>query len=263
MDNLEQRMGIADTVCVCCNGEKESVVHLFFQCAMTRAIWFGLNCYCRSELLNINNCEEFVKVVTGDLDFLEHAPLRIAITLEAMWNLRNQILHNKELKVNLVSVIGNMELMILEYIRSIKGRWQKPPPGTIKINLDAAVNPDFTAVAAVARDDRGGWGGGGNLIAWAKKQVYCDAIEVETAAFTWALKLASLEGYKKIMNESDSKLCIDALNDDCENSCWNIKIVLENVLYLKSSFLSCSLLLMPWLRLSLPQTVKLLTQVSL
>ena len=82
--------------------------------------------------------------------------------------------------------------------------------------------------------------GGEILEAWAKKQVYCDAIEVEAAAFTWALKLASLEGYKKIMNESDSKLCIDALNDDCGNSCWNIRTVLENVLYLKSSFLSCS-----------------------
>jgi len=117
MDNLEQRMGIADTVCVCCNGEKESVVHLFFQCTMARAIWFGLNCYYRSELLNINSCEVLVKVVTGDLDLPEHAPLRIAITLEAMWNLRKQILHNKELKVNLVSVIGNME----EHIRSTKG----------------------------------------------------------------------------------------------------------------------------------------------
>ena len=131
MDNLEQRMGIADTVCVCCNGKEESVVHLFFQCTMVRAIWLGLKYYYRSELLRgclvfkkpslINSCEDFVKVVTGDLDFPEHAPLRIAITLEAMWNLRNQILHNKELKVNLVSVIGNMELMILEHIRSTKG----------------------------------------------------------------------------------------------------------------------------------------------
>lgn len=85
MDNLEQRMGIADTVCVCCKGVKESV-YLFLQCTMT-----------------------------GDLDIPEHAPLRKAITLE------DQILHNKELKVNLVSVIGNMELMILEHIRSTKG----------------------------------------------------------------------------------------------------------------------------------------------
>ena len=38
MDNLEQRMGIADTVCVCCNGEKESVVHLFFQCTMAKTL---------------------------------------------------------------------------------------------------------------------------------------------------------------------------------------------------------------------------------
>lgn len=38
MDNLEQRMGIANTVCVCCNGEKESVVHLFFQCTMAKTL---------------------------------------------------------------------------------------------------------------------------------------------------------------------------------------------------------------------------------
>ena len=45
-------------------------------------------------------------------------------------------------------------------------------------------------VAAVARDDRGEI-----LKAWAKKQEYCDAFEAEAAAFTWALKLASLGGY--------------------------------------------------------------------
>ncbi|KAK7856556.1 hypothetical protein CFP56_022601 [Quercus suber] len=198
-------MGIADTVCVCCNGEKESVVHLFFQCTMARAIWFGSNCYYRSELLNINSCQDLVKVVTGDLDFPEHAPLRIAITLEAMWNLRNQILQNKELKVNLVSVIGNMDdgTNDIGAYQINKGRWQKPPPGTIKINIDAAVNPDFTAVDAVARDD-----GGEILEAWAKKQVYCDAIEAEAAAFTWALKLASLEGsvlIEQISNNIDFK----------------------------------------------------------
>lgn len=37
-------------------------------------------------------------------------------------------------------------------------------------------------VAAVARDDRGEI-----LKAWAKKQEYCDAIEAEAAAFTWAV----------------------------------------------------------------------------
>lgn len=61
-------------------------------------------------------------------------------------------------------------------------------------------------VAAVARDD-----GGEILKAWAKKQEYCDAIEAEAAAFTWALKLASLGGYQKIMTESDSKPCVDEL----------------------------------------------------
>ena len=60
--------------------------------------------------------------------------------------------------------------------------------GTIKINM--LQTQILQLVAAVARDDRGEI-----LKAWAKKQEYCDAFEAEAAAFTWALKLASLGGY--------------------------------------------------------------------
>ena len=80
----------------------------------------------------------------------------------------------------------------------------KTTSGTIKINM--LQTQILQLVAAVARDDRGEI-----LKAWAKKQEYCDAIEAEAAAFTGALKLASLGGYQKIMIESDSKLCIDEL----------------------------------------------------
>lgn len=80
----------------------------------------------------------------------------------------------------------------------------KTTSGTIKINM--LQTQILQLVAAVARDNRGKI-----LKDWAKEQEYCDAIEAEAAAFTWALKLASLGGYQKIMIKSDSKLCIDEL----------------------------------------------------
>nr|POF20206.1 hypothetical protein CFP56_35992 [Quercus suber] len=82
-----------------------------------------------------------------------------------------------------------------------------PPSGWIKLNVDAAVAESSSALAVVARDDKGI-----ASKAWSKIHHPCPPIVAEVNAILWAAQLAIQERWSHIIIEGDAKRCFDSLS---------------------------------------------------
>uniref|UniRef100_A0A2N9H629 Reverse transcriptase domain-containing protein n=1 Tax=Fagus sylvatica TaxID=28930 RepID=A0A2N9H629_FAGSY len=213
-DLLAERVGNMDTLCNLCNEEVETCSHLFFKCNVARAIWYGCKWSLRSDEINVNRNEEIVKIVIDPpwklpKESREQVSLQMIITLEAIWNLRNQITHNGG-EINLISTIKGIEARVQEFLLSQElppqhihmdvTKWSTPPPNVVKLNVDAAILRNHSTLAVIARNDKGEV-----LKAWAKQSKCCDPLQAETSAVLWALQLAASESFMHIIIEGDAK----------------------------------------------------------
>ena len=86
--------------------------------------------------------------------------------------------------------------------------WIPSPSLSFKINVDVAVRPCFSSIAAVVRDWRGEL-----VFAGAMKVNTTFPLQAEVEAIKWALSLAPVMGNKCIIVESDCQYCVHLLND--------------------------------------------------
>ena len=77
-------------------------------------------------------------------------------------------------------------------------RWSPPPPEFIKLNVDAAIAQNTSALAVVAKNEQGAV-----LKGWSKIMPKRSPIAAEAEAILWALHLAKGENWRKIIVESD------------------------------------------------------------
>ena len=172
----------------------------------------------------------------------EQVSLQMIITLEAIWNLRNQITHNGG-EINLISTIKGIEARVQEFLLSQElppqhihmdvTKWSTPPPNVVKLNVDAAILRNHSTLAVIARNDKGEV-----LKAWAKQSKCCDPLQAETSAVLWALQLAASESFMHIIIEGDAKVCFDAIADNSPAP-WTVSSLINNITKLSNSFLSC------------------------
>ncbi len=229
--------------------------------------------------MKVRSCEELLKMVVDpascpnqfssiDKHLSHQISLHMALTLETIWSLRNQMIHNGG-QVKLLSIIKNLDARVLEYMDSLKASsqvqgdainlnyqqnlsasvilmqqgtttWIPPAFGVIKLNVDVAISKDFSTLAVVARNANG------EIIkAWAKDHFASNALQAEAAAILWALELANYEKFPCIIVEGDSKICCDALNNMDSELAWCVYSVLFNILECRKSFSSCSFV---WIR---------------
>uniref|UniRef100_A0A2N9GPM4 Reverse transcriptase domain-containing protein n=1 Tax=Fagus sylvatica TaxID=28930 RepID=A0A2N9GPM4_FAGSY len=175
--------------------------------------------------------------------------IRIALTLECIWNMRNQVVHNGT-NINLLSMITALDNCIEEHSLAWSPHpsqtqanhivWEPPPPQVVKLNVDAALAANITTLAVTARDHCGNV-----LKAWAKPLNSNDSLEAEAAVILWAVELALSEKYCNIIVESDAQLCIDALTGPGDAVDWKIRVLCSNTKLLALSFMSCSFV---WVR---------------
>ena len=157
--NIAHKMGITDTCCPLCHMNEESIEHLFFQCSISRAIWFGTSWAIHSSRLSLASCQDILKLIceppiftaaesSKAKDILLQTSIQFAITLDCIWNLRNQVVF-EDLQVNLLVQIKNLETRIMEHINALEDPsefglnkpysakyWTAPPPGSMKLNVD-------------------------------------------------------------------------------------------------------------------------------
>ena len=141
--------------------------------------------------------------------------MQFALILEGIWNFRNQHVHLQGTENHLV-LLKTLEMKVVEHWQALPGLfgpmsskecvWKPPPLGWVKINVNAALHPSSTMIAAIARNEEG------LLIrAWVKPVLTQDPLLAEAYAIHWAIILAKNENWSNIVIESDSKVCVDAL----------------------------------------------------
>ncbi|XP_075658801.1 uncharacterized protein LOC142628636 [Castanea sativa] len=169
----------------------------------------------------------------------------MTFVVDGIWNLRNRAVFQGE-KVNIREACLPIQSRIIEFHNVIQAAnqdhcaptsqvWKPPLTGFIKLNVDAAIGPLRTALAVVARNSLGEV-----IKVWAKPHHSCTPIQAEASAIQWAANLASSEGWKQVIIESDSKMCMDSLSDNPAVPYWAISNDIVNILNSVSVFLSCS-----------------------
>ena len=97
----------------------------------------------------------------------------MALTLKELWYIRNAIIHQKG-PFDIQASIGRIGEKFKEYSRVFslpqnslmaqpKIRWSPPPTNFVKLNVDAAIAQNSSAIAVVARNEQGAV-----LMAWSK-----------------------------------------------------------------------------------------------
>ena len=154
-----------------------------------------------------------------------------AIIFDQLWKIRNAKIH--EAKDADVAIINQQiyscfkEYWAGRKLKSktlpsfvhqpIKTSWAAPTLGTIKVNSDVAIGPNFSSIAVVARDWRR------NLVlALSKKAKTTIPLQAEAEAILWEIQLAGNNCWPLVIFESDSLICIDALRGKSLNYSWRI-----------------------------------------
>uniref|UniRef100_A0A2N9HU89 Reverse transcriptase zinc-binding domain-containing protein n=1 Tax=Fagus sylvatica TaxID=28930 RepID=A0A2N9HU89_FAGSY len=206
--NLAHRMGGTALSCPVCKQEDETIIHLFYKCPISRAIWFSNPWSLHSDAFLVTNHKELAMLVidppiipstsTPIKSLKEQSTIQLALTIDTIWQLRNQQEHS-DVQLNFFSTIKTLETKIWEQIKMVETtvgervrtapRWSTPPQGTIKLNVDAAMLNQLAALAVVARYSIG------VLKAWTKIVPLNDVLMAEAAATLWAVEIAKSEGY--------------------------------------------------------------------
>uniref|UniRef100_A0A2N9FNE5 RNase H type-1 domain-containing protein n=1 Tax=Fagus sylvatica TaxID=28930 RepID=A0A2N9FNE5_FAGSY len=175
-----------------------------------RAILFGSPWAIHSHCISIPTCMDIIRFICEphinptspslSIELSKYSAIQFAITLDCIWNIRNQVVHN-DYKINLLAQIKNLECR-----------------ESIKVNVDAAIFNDKVVVAVVARNHRGYI-----INAWTKPVEFSDPTVAEASAICWALDLAKDARFESICIESDAKVCIEALTGPLPHCPWKIQ----------------------------------------
>nr|POF06220.1 hypothetical protein CFP56_34460 [Quercus suber] len=89
----------------------------------------------------------------------------MALTLDTIWNLRNQLAHDRVQEVNIEKIINTLEFRVMKNVvlkklaedekHIIQVQWLCLPLGPIKLIVDAAVTEELTSLVAVAKNENG------------------------------------------------------------------------------------------------------------
>ena len=96
--------------------------------------------------------------------------------------------------------------------------WVLPPPGWIKVNVDAAWTSAKAALVVVARDSHGSF-----CSIWARTSSHRSPLLAEAEALLWAVSIAKREKWSHVLFEGDSKIYINALCSVSDSTNWVIQ----------------------------------------
>ncbi|CAB4268750.1 unnamed protein product [Prunus armeniaca] len=141
--NLKRR-GVAELGgCVFC-GEEETGFHVFVQCPMAEAVWHHCSCWGSLQRVVAVDLTAWFQDVALTLSAPELE--QVMICMWALWNERNQVVWNDRWRSVSEIVSGAIRLLHDCYELQpplippsrVKAKWQRPPLGSIKINLGEA-----------------------------------------------------------------------------------------------------------------------------
>lgn len=229
--NLKRRHIINDSICKRCFLEEETEDHLFFGCLYAKQIWraSGIHLTVFNDPMatledKIKACFDFVS--STRLAHFQNLPIWI---LWNIWKSRNRLFFQqksmhwrtvlryarndaqewKEIDLNEDRGMRHIHRQH-QYLETQK-RWQVPPQGSIKCNVDGSfLNENVEATAGwLYRNDDGQFKGA----IQAKGRKVGTALESELQAILMAMQHCWSQGHRKIIIESDCKKAVDIINN--------------------------------------------------
>ena len=249
-ENLQRKIANLDDLCPLCHQEIESTVHLFLQCSIARALWFSCCWGFKPEDHSCSTSGDIMKLLTDPpqtpcpLDESWITTLNMSFVLDEIWRVRNQLVHHGGV-IDTHAFIKLIHHKLAEYslVRSANvpppssivaslHKWNPPHLGWIKLNTDAAIGKHSNAIAVVARDHKGEV-----LKVWARSTPACSPLRAEASAILWAIQLAKVEKWPRIVIEGDAKNCFDPLSSSPTAPDWTISNTVSSIL--REFFLNC------------------------
>ena len=236
----------ADIMCSLCNTSPESITHLFWECSLARVLWYGCKWCIRTEFIQVTSAIQLIETLIippncFNLEKVEVEQFIVigAIIFDQLWKIRNAKIHEAN---DADAAIINQQIhshfkefwagrkpkskTLPSFVHQpIKTTWAAPSLGTIQVNCDAAIGPNFSSIAVVAQDWRG------NLVlALFKKAKTTIPLQAEVEAILLAIQLVGDSFWPLVIFESDSLICINALRGESLNYSWRISGCISRIL---------------------------------
>ncbi|KAM6552039.1 hypothetical protein CsatB_001847 [Cannabis sativa] len=240
---------LSDIGCVLCDGEIESIKHLFWECPFARALWFSgpfpvadmnsgdhdlsqIVCHLGAQ------CKEdergkFLTFVGTLFDTIWFS--RNAVTFRSnkanVLDARHKMLQKME---EFISVQGNLQDCDVMHQSSKEKVWCIPNSVHGFLVTDASWKEGKAGIAVGCQDRQNGkW-------FWSAKVVVADAaLEAEALAILWAMQLGSELGFRSIAIASDALLLVQSMMSRKLPPCWKSRAVVTKIWSLFSFFASC------------------------
>lgn len=104
----------------------------------------------------------------------------------------------------------------------VNGRWIKPPPGFLKLNVDGSCRDGWIAFGGVLQDDNGNW-----LWGFAGKGGFQTTLYAELSALKHGLNMILERDHLCIVVESDSSQAINLIHDNVDASHPLLELILS------------------------------------
>ncbi|KAF4353585.1 hypothetical protein F8388_017760 [Cannabis sativa] len=216
---LQSLFGNASS-CVLCDGDSDSLVHLFFHCPVARFCWFRSSWGIRSDLLQFNSSRDIVEWILfppfPDNVDLDRFSIFAAHLCYHMWSTRNKCFHEglrdtpEGIFKGILHSVSSFDPKDCEFPPSVAC---DPPTlfdlGSVnRVNLfvDAAVRDNMGFYVVLAIDSSGKV-----LEAYARKEVVVSPLDAEVRAILNAFSRCLSCGWPATMIFSDCKVAVDAI----------------------------------------------------
>lgn len=225
--NLRKRKIVDVATCPCCETAKETLIHVIWACPAAQDV-------CGSHLSYFHKCnwvvssfnELFAKCLQ---QFARETVELMTMVARAIWFRRNKLIFyghfqhpDETYRGALKSLEDSRMSKQLEIIRQLSlgnlgqnphvGTWCPPPPSTVKINFDAAldVQQGYVGVGLIAWDHMGLFLGARNLVHKLKVQ----AKIAEFIAALGAVLFNKEAGFLDVIFKVDAKQVVSEINSD-------------------------------------------------
>uniref|UniRef100_A0A2N9I0I1 Reverse transcriptase Ty1/copia-type domain-containing protein n=1 Tax=Fagus sylvatica TaxID=28930 RepID=A0A2N9I0I1_FAGSY len=164
-DSLIRFLPNLEISCPFCNVCDESVIHLFWECSLARAIWFGLSGICTDHFQPVCGVDLVEVIVFPCADLVDALDvnsfiLKGTLILDLLRKARNNKVHGEGFLEAGKLILGFGRIWrehsaILKTPSINNGadhgivKWEHPHDGVFKINYDAALGHHFSSIAAV------------------------------------------------------------------------------------------------------------------
>jgi hypothetical protein len=233
--SMLRRLMITNGTCMICGIEEEDTFHVFMRCPHARQLWLAMKEVWPlpedSKLMNTGT--EWQLSLLQNIDEKQRAPF--LLTLWRIWHAHNEMTHGKPCpsiegsRRFLISYMNSLLLikqfpsaniakgkMVLDPeqgFRTVAGekmkkqetcQWTRPPPGTVKLNVDGSFTQTGAGIGMILRDHKGE-----TVFTACRSLDRCNgALEAELMAMEEGVKLAMNWSTANIVVETD---CADAV----------------------------------------------------